>query len=272
MVPVNLKTRYMTRNDCYNAHQIIVPKGIMIHSTATPGVMAAQWFDRWNKSYRAGETDRQVCVHAFVDDKEIWQYLPWNYKGWHAGGKANDTHIGVELCEPAGFYYTGGDKMVGYDVKKNEAYFRATWSNAVDLCVYLCTQFGLTGKDIISHSEGAMMGLATGSSDVMHWFPKHGEDMDSFRAAVDKALIQQGGDDMTQERFNELMDKWQDTYDPLYKTLEDVPDYWREDVKKLVAVGAIKGDGKYSIGMRRETLKAIIVAMRYSDYLSKGGK
>lgn len=45
----NLKTKYMTRNDCYTAGIKITPKGIMVHSTATPGLMAADWFSRWNQ-------------------------------------------------------------------------------------------------------------------------------------------------------------------------------------------------------------------------------
>ena len=178
----------MTRNDCYTAGRKITPKGIMVHSTATPGVMAADWFSRWNKSYKAGEINRQVCVHAFLDDKEIWQYLPWNHRGWHAGGKANDTHIGFEICEPGGFSYSGGSNMAGYDVKKYEAYFRAAWKNAVELCVLLCKEYDLTEKDIICHSEGYKKGISSNHSDVMHWFPKHGESMDTFRSAVKKAL------------------------------------------------------------------------------------
>jgi hypothetical protein len=183
----NLKTKYMTRNDCYTAGRKITPKGIMVHSTATPGVMAAGWFSRWNKSYRAGEINRQVCVHAFLDDKEIWQYLPWKHRGWHAGGAANNTHIGFEICEPGGFYYSN-NQMVGYDVKKNEAYFRKAWQNAVALCVHLCREYGLTEKDILSHAEGNKKGIASNHSDVGHWFPKHGENMDTFRAAVKKVL------------------------------------------------------------------------------------
>ncbi|WP_353892893.1 N-acetylmuramoyl-L-alanine amidase [Proteinivorax hydrogeniformans] len=179
----NLKTKFMTRNDCYTAGRTITPKGIMVHSTATPGVMAGSWFSRWNKSYRAGEINRQVCVHAFLDDKEIWQYLPWNHRGWHAGGAANNTHIGFEICEPAGHSFRGAT-MVGYDVKKNEAYFRAAWKNAVDLCVFLCKKHGLTEKDIIGHAEGHRQGIASNHADPDHWFPKHGESMDSFRAAV----------------------------------------------------------------------------------------
>lgn len=184
---MKLITKYMTNNDCYKAGRKIAPKGIMVHSTATPGIMAKDWFARWNKSYKAGEIDRQVCVHAFVDDTEIYQYLPWDHRGWHAGGSANNTHIGFEICEPAGFCYVN-NVMVGYDASKQEAYFRKAWENAVDLCVMLCQKFGLSEKDIICHSEGYKMGIASNHADVMHWFPKHGENMDTFRAAVKRAL------------------------------------------------------------------------------------
>lgn len=185
---MKLSTRFMTRNDCFTAGKKIIPRGIMVHSTATPGVMAADWFSRWNKSYKAGETSRQVAVHAFVDDQGVWQYLPWNHRGWHCGGTGNNTHIGFEICEPSGFSYGKGSTMVGYNVSKNEAYFRKAWQNAVELCVMLCQQYDLTEKDIICHSEGAEKGIASNHGDVMHWFPKHGENMDSFRAAVRAAL------------------------------------------------------------------------------------
>ena len=185
---MNLQVNYMVRNDCYTAGKKITPRGIMVHSTATPGVMAAEWFSRWNKSYAKGEINRQVCVHAFFDDKEVWQYLPWNHRGWHAGGAANNTHISFEMCEPPGFRYSGGATMVGYDAAKNEAYFRACFNNAVELCAMLCKMYGLNEGNIICHSEGYRKGVATNSADVMHWFPKHGENMDTFRAAVKKAL------------------------------------------------------------------------------------
>jgi N-acetylmuramoyl-L-alanine amidase len=184
MTRMKLNAKYMTRNDCFTAGKKITPKGIMVHSTATPGVMAADWFSRWNKSYKAGETNRQVCVHAFVDDKEVWQYLPWNHRGWHCGGTGNNTHIGIEICEPAGFSYGKGSTMVGYNVSKNESYFRKAWQNAVDLCVKLCREYDLTEEDIICHSEGAKIGIASIHGDVMHWFPKHGESMNTFRSAV----------------------------------------------------------------------------------------
>lgn len=82
-------------------------------------------------------------MHAFVDNQGFYQYLPWNHRGWHAGGSANNTHIGIEICEPCGFSYSNG-AMIGYDVAKQESYFRKAWQNAVELCVMLCKTYGLT--------------------------------------------------------------------------------------------------------------------------------
>jgi LysM repeat protein len=154
---------------------MIKPIGIVIHSTATPGVMAADWFGRWNKSYKAGEIDRQVCTHAFVDDEECWQYLPWNYRGWHVGGAGNDTHIGIELCEPK-------------DWATNKKYFDKVYANAVELCVLLVKMYNIPVENIIDHAQAYRMGLGSNHVDVGHWFPKFGKNMDMFREDVRKAL------------------------------------------------------------------------------------
>lgn len=72
----------------------------------------------------------------------------------------------------------------------------------------------------------------------------------------------EGGNTMTQERFNELANIWQDATNPIYNELADVPDYWRQDVEALIKAGVIKGDGVHAVAMRRETLKAVVVAKR----------
>ena len=159
--------RYMTENDCYKQGRKLTPKGIMVHSTASPGVMAAKWYDRWNK---AGV---EKCVHAFVDNRETVQYLPWEMRGWHAGGAANNTHIGFEICEDKGW---------------SEAYFLAAWDNAVVLAAHLCGIYGLTERQILSHREGHAQGIASNHGDPDHWWGKFGKTMDAFRVAVAQKL------------------------------------------------------------------------------------
>ncbi len=265
---MNLTAKYLTENDCYLAGRRILPAGIMIHSTATPGVMAETWFALWNKSYQAGDLSRQVCVPAFLDDRIVLQTLPWTMRAWHAGGSANGTHIGVELCEPSGFSYVNNE-ITGYDAAAQEPYFRAVWKRAVELCVYLCTLFDLSQEQIVSHDEGYALGIASNHADVSHWFPKHGESMDTFRSAV-KTALELEENTMTQAAIQALMQIWHEENNPLYKTLDDVPPYWREDAAALAAAGAIKGDGVNSFGLRRSELKAVIIGKRYIDSLSDG--
>lgn len=89
----------MTSSACYKAGRKITPKGIMVHSTATPGAMADQLRASWDNAQAT------AAVHAIIDDGHTLMTLPWSTRGWHAGtgsgGKtANDTHIAFELCEP----------------------------------------------------------------------------------------------------------------------------------------------------------------------------
>jgi hypothetical protein len=138
-----------------------------------------QYNNHWNQDKPYG---RQVCVHGFIGklaDGSIatYQVLPWNHRGWHCGsgskGSGNDTHISFEICE---------------DGLADGAYFAAVYKEAAELCAYLCKQYGLTEKDIICHSEGYKLGIASNHADVMHWFPKHGKNMDAFRGDV-KTLL-----------------------------------------------------------------------------------
>ena len=187
---MNLHTLIFTNNACYKAGRKITPKGIMVHSTGAnnpwlkryvgpdDGLLGKnQYNNHWNQPM-----DREVCVHAFIGklaDGTIatYQTLPWDHRGWHCGsgskGSGNNTHISFEICE---------------DGLTDSAYFNKVYNEAVELCAYLCKQYGLTEKNIICHSEGHAQGIASNHGDVMHWFPKHGKNMDTFRAAVKAKL------------------------------------------------------------------------------------
>ena len=192
---MNLHKLLLTQNACYLAGQTIVPKGIMVHSTGCNNPWLRRYVgpddgllgvngnsNHWNTYHPDG---RAVCVHGFIGklaDGTIatYQTLPWNYRGWHAGGVANDTHISFEICE---------------DGLTDSTYFKKVYQEAVELCAFLCKLYGLTEKDIICHSEGAKLGIASNHGDVMHWFPKHGKSMDTFRVDV-KALLEAEGEPM----------------------------------------------------------------------------
>ncbi|OQA49206.1 MAG: Sporulation related domain protein [Firmicutes bacterium ADurb.Bin300] len=68
------------------------------------------------------------------------------------------------------------------------SYFSAVYKEALELCVYLCKQYGLTEKDIIGHYEGYQKGIASNHGDPKNWFLKYCKSMDTFRADVKAGL------------------------------------------------------------------------------------
>ena len=192
----------LTQNDCYKAGRTITPKGVMVHSTGANNPLVARYVqpsdnDPNRASLQAtiggnrnandwNNPGLDVCTHAFIGklaDGSVGtvQTLPWNHRGWHAGtgtsgGSANNTHISFEICE---------------DALTDEGYFQKVYQEAVELTAMLCKTYNLNPLAdgvVICHSEGYQRGVASNHADVMHWFPKFGKSMDTFRADVSKAM------------------------------------------------------------------------------------
>lgn len=181
---MNLHKCIFTNNDCYKKNVKIKPKGVMVHSTGAnnpslkryvqpdDGLLGDNLYNNdWNRK------GLSVCVHAFIgklSDGTVatYQVLPWDHRGWHAGGSANNTHISFEICE---------------DGLKDEKYFSSIYKESVELTAHLCEMYGLdplADGVVIDHKEGSERGIASGHGDVGHWFPKFGKTMDDFRKDV----------------------------------------------------------------------------------------
>ena len=144
----------------------------MLHSVGCPQPKASVFINSWNSpSYN------NACVHGFIDgnDGTVYQTLPWNHRGWHCGsgskGSGNNTHIGVEMCEPACIKYTGGSSFTCSDKATARAVAKRTYEAAVELFAMLCKQYNLnptadgviisTGRD----TAGALL-LTTGTRSI----------------------------------------------------------------------------------------------------------
>lgn len=180
----------LTKNPCYTAGRKITVKGLMLHSVGCPQPKASVFINSWNSA-----SYNNACVHGFIDgnDGTVHQTLPWNHRGWHAGGDANNTHIGVEMCEPACITYTGGASFKCSDLATARAVAKRTYEAAVELFAMLCKQYGLdplADGVIISHKEGHARGIASNHSDPEHLWSQLGlgYTMNTFRKAVKDKL------------------------------------------------------------------------------------
>ena len=206
----------MTKNPCYTAGRKITVKGLMLHSVGCPQPNASVFIKNWNTpSYGT------ACVHGFIDgnDGTVYQTLPWNHRGWHCAsgpkGSGNNTHIGVEMCEPASIRYTGGSSFTCSNLSAARTSVKKTYEAAVELFAYLCKLYGLNPTAdgvIISHREGHARGIASNHGDPEHLWNGlgMGYTMHTFRKDVKEKM--QGGTvkpDETKEMYR-VRKSWDD--------------------------------------------------------------
>ncbi|WP_159068148.1 N-acetylmuramoyl-L-alanine amidase [Agathobaculum massiliense] len=87
---------------------------------------------------------------------------------------------------------------------------------------------------------------------------------DGVAEGFGKTVQDEEDDTVTQAEFEAMYDK----INPLYKTISDVPDYWKQKVREMLDSGAINGgtaDNPDDINMRHEALQAAIVAYRAAN-------
>ena len=198
----------LTKNPCYTAGRKITVKGLMLHSVGCPQPKASAFINSWNSaSYDS------ACVHGFIDgnDGTAYQTLPWNHRGWHCGsgskGSGNNTHIGVEMCEPACIKYTSGSNFTCSDTATAKAVAKRTYETAVELFAMLCEKYSLdplADGVIISHKEGCSRGIASNHGDPEHLWTQlgMGYTMDGFRKAVKAAM---GSPSSGTDRYTKIM-------------------------------------------------------------------
>lgn len=191
---MKLVESFLTKNPCYGAGKKIEVRGLMLHSVGCPQPRASAFLNSWNSP-----SFDNACVHGFIDgnDGTVYQTLPWNHRGWHCGsggnGSGNNTHIGVEMCEPSCIRYTGGSSFTCSDMAAARAVAKRTYGAAVELFAFLCGKYGLNPMAdgvVISHREGHGRGIASNHGDPEHFWNglSMGYSMNGFRLAVREAM------------------------------------------------------------------------------------
>lgn len=253
---MRLRQQILTRNDCYRAENTIRPKGVMVHSTGKNNPNVSRYVPGsdemgWNQYNNHWNQPGKLCVHAFIGkfaDGKVGtvQTLPWNRLAWHCGsgkkGSANGTHISFEICE---------------DSLTDPAYFRAVYQEAVELTAMLCREFNLdplADGVVICHAEGCKRGIASNHGDVLHWFPKHGKTMDSFRADVARTM--KGEDDeMSYEQFKAYMERYREELGE-----QPGPSWGAAEMTQAVEMGITDGARPQALATRQEVISMIVRA------------
>lgn len=235
------------KNKCYQAGGVLHPQGIMLHSVGCAQPSAAVFARSFNQYQPGGQS---VCVHAVAQaDGTVYQLLPWEMRGWHCGGSANSTHIGVEMTEPS----TG---MTRSEAAEQVA---GTYHTAVELFAALCKQYGLDPAQdgvIIGHAEGHRRGVASNHADPELLWRTYdmGYTMDGFRADVAAEMAAKNTD--TDEEDDDMIK---------YNTIDDVPGWARGTVKEMMDAGLIVGTGGGRLDLSDDMLRMLYIMWNMHD-------
>ena len=247
MTSVNIIEAFAEKNRCYQIGAPLYPQGIMLHSVGCAQPSAAVFARSFNQYQPGGQS---VCVHAVAQaDGTVYQLLPWEMRGWHCGGSANSTHIGVEMTEPS----TG---MTRSEAAEQVA---GTYHTAVELFAALCKQYGLDPAQdgvIIGHAEGHRRGVASNHADPELLWRTYdmGYTMDGFRADVAAEMAAKNTD--TDEEDDDMI---------RYNTIDDVPGWARGTVKEMMDAGLIVGTGGGRLDLSDDMLRMLYIMWNMLD-------
>jgi N-acetylmuramoyl-L-alanine amidase CwlA len=161
----------------HNHGQYIKPVGVVLHSTATPGATDEAEYKYFNSA------NRSASAHTFIDWDSITELVyvePGKVeRAWHAGKTANDSYIGVELCEPSGNSLDSS--------AFNEVWDRAVWYFA-HLFIDILGVTAVTKDRLMSHAEVSAKWKESNHQDPVAYFKKYGRTVDDFRLAVQKRI------------------------------------------------------------------------------------
>ena len=215
----------------YRAGRTQPVRYIVMHYTANNGDTAHNNCDYY---HRVGGL--QASAHYFVDEHGAMQSVRECDTAWHCGARAywhpecrNANSIGIEMCSRKradGSYYI----------------LPETVANAAALAREIMQRYGIDTEHVLRHYD------VTGKRCPMPWV----DDPTQWTAFL--AML-------TPEHPNEEEDENM----VKYKTIDDVPEWYRSEVQELMDAGALKGTGNGAIDISEDVVRGAIIGMRYAE-------
>lgn len=217
--------------DNYRAGRTQPVRYIVMHYTANNGDTAKNNCDYY---HRVGGL--QASAHYFCDEHGAMQSVREGDTAWHCGARAywhpecrNGNSIGIEMCSRKradGSYYI----------------LPETVANAAALAKDIMQRYGIDTEHVLRHYD------VTGKRCPMPWV----DDPAQWTAFL--AMLTP---EHPNEEEEENMVK--------YKTIDDVPEWYRSEVQELMDAGALKGTGNGAIDISEDVVRGAIIGMRYTE-------
>lgn len=218
-------------------------KYIVVHYTENKGDTA------YNNTKYFKTVRRGASAHYFVDENEVWQCVEDKDVAWHCGtnGKyyhadcRNANSIGVEMCN---------------SMSKNEVVER----NTAELVRYLIKKYKLNSDRILRHYDVTHKQCPLTMINEGEWQKfKDSLKEDEPMTEAEKAKMQAIDDSLTNlyEIVNRMVEEMKKK-DVVYNTIDEVPEWGRPAVQRLIDEGKLNGTGD-TLALDMTLLRAIVL-------------
>ena len=215
----------------YRAGRTQPVRYIVMHYTANNGDTAKNNCDYY---HRVGGL--QASAHYFCDEHGAMQSVRECDTAWHCGARAywhpecrNANSIGIEMCSRKradGSYYIKPE----------------TVANAAALAREIMQRYGIDTDHVLRHYD------VTGKRCPMPWV----DDPAQWTAFLAMLTPEENTDEEDENMVK-------------YKTIDDVPEWYRSEVQELMDAGALKGTGNGAIDISEDVVRGAIIGMRYVE-------
>lgn len=181
----------------------------------------------WRPLSRGGKYNRVYAVKRLQQELLALGFDPKGVDGSYGPGceaavKAYQKSVGLDADGSVGpatlkSLQRREGSCLRYSAALAQDHFDKVYAYAVELFAWLLKELGGKAEEIVCHSEGYKLGIASNHADVLHWFPAHGKSMDAFRADVKAAMEGKTPVDPLSEAVSKLAEKG----------IIDSPDYWK---------------------------------------------
>lgn len=188
----------------------------------------------YNNTVYFKHQNRGASAHYFVDEKSIWQCVLDKDIAWHCGSETGKyVHSDCRNNNSIGIelcckLHTAGSWYFELDTVIN-----ATW-----LVARLAKEYGIPASNILRHWD------ITGKCCPEPWV----RDMEAWNGFLN-AVKEEMEEDMIR-----------------YETINDVPDWGRDTVEKLIVRGALAGSGDGLINLSEDMLRILVINDRMGVY------
>lgn len=202
---------------------------IVIHYTANLGDSAKN-----NADYFAREKLKS-SAHYFVDEHEIWASVPLYKAAWHCGG---------------GLQGSSGHKFHGICNNTN--------SIGVEIC--MLTKNAVLRKDSIRHAAELVRELMAKYNIDVHHVIRH------YDVTGKQCPAPMVDDPSLWDYFQSLLVTKEEEPELRYQYYDDMPDWAKPTISKLVRMGWLQGEGNGVLNLSEDMLKVLVVNDRAGLY------